>query len=118
MAIAPPPSASCVQRSGMGRDFLRTYDLFADALLLFERGVHDRAREPVRCDGLDHPQSPRLLRKPPSPKLREEFEMAREAGRHLPRIGGQAETGLTRLPEPTIPRVIRDPWDVFLTQCA
>ena len=27
---------------GMGRDFLGTYDLFADALLLFERGVHDR----------------------------------------------------------------------------
>jgi hypothetical protein len=25
----------------MGRDFLGTYDLFADALLLFERGVHD-----------------------------------------------------------------------------
>ena len=28
---------------GMGRDFLGTYDLFADALLLFERGVHDRS---------------------------------------------------------------------------
>src|ERR1700748_1692346 len=27
---------------GMGRDFLGTYDLLADALLLFERGVHDR----------------------------------------------------------------------------
>ena len=27
---------------GMGRDFLGTYDLFDDALLLFERGVHDR----------------------------------------------------------------------------
>jgi peptide subunit release factor RF-3 len=26
---------------GMGRDFLGSYDLFADALLLFERGVHD-----------------------------------------------------------------------------
>jgi peptide subunit release factor RF-3 len=34
---------------GMGRDFLGTYDLFADALLLFERGVHDRVVEPVRC---------------------------------------------------------------------
>ncbi|MEA3061344.1 MAG: peptide chain release factor 3, partial [Sphingomonadales bacterium] len=38
---------------GMGRDFLGTYDLFADALLLFERGVHDRVTEPVRCSGLD-----------------------------------------------------------------
>ena len=27
---------------GMGRDFLGTYDLFADALLLFERGIRDR----------------------------------------------------------------------------
>jgi hypothetical protein len=26
---------------GMGRDFLGTYDLFADALLLFESGLHD-----------------------------------------------------------------------------
>ena len=40
---------------GMGRDFLGTYDLFADALLLFERGVHDRVVEPVRCNGLDDP---------------------------------------------------------------
>jgi peptide subunit release factor RF-3 len=39
---------------GMGRDFLGTYDLFADALLLIERGVHDRVTEPVRCKGLDY----------------------------------------------------------------
>ncbi len=45
---------------GMGRDFLGTYDLFADALLLFERGVHDRVTEPVRCSGLDDPKLPRL----------------------------------------------------------
>ena len=41
---------------GIGRDFLGTYDLFADALLLFERGVHDRVVEPVRCSGLDYPR--------------------------------------------------------------
>jgi peptide chain release factor 3 len=35
---------------GMGRDFLGTYDLFADALLLFECCVHDRSVEPVRLD--------------------------------------------------------------------
>jgi hypothetical protein len=40
---------------GMGRDFLGTYDLFADALLLFECGVHDRVTEPVRCNGLEDP---------------------------------------------------------------
>ena len=41
---------------GMGRDFLGTYDLFADALLLFERGVHDRVVEPVRGNGLNDPE--------------------------------------------------------------
>src|SRR6516164_8126999 len=39
-----------------GRD---PFDLFADALLLFERGVHDRVTEPVHCHGLDDPQLPR-----------------------------------------------------------
>ncbi len=62
---------------GMGRDFLGTYDLFADALLLFERGVHDRVTEPVRCSGLDDPQLPRLLPKEALAKLREEVEMAK-----------------------------------------
>src|SRR6266581_2366380 len=45
---------------GMGRDFLGTYDLFDDALLLFERGLGDqplgeRFAEPIRCRGLDDP---------------------------------------------------------------
>ena len=40
---------------GMGRDFLGPYDLFADALLLFERGVHDRVTEPVHCNGPRRP---------------------------------------------------------------
>src|SRR6201988_2487954 len=62
---------------GMGRDFLGTYDLFADALLLFERGVHDRVTEPVRCSGLDDPKLPRLLPKEALAKLREEVEMAK-----------------------------------------
>ena len=52
---------------GMGRDFLDNYDLFADALLLFERGVHDRVVEPVRCSGLDDPKLSQLLPKPHSP---------------------------------------------------
>src|SRR6202022_4636186 len=62
---------------GMGRDFLGTYDLFADALLLFERGVHDRVTEPVRCNGLDDPKLLRLLPKEALAKLREEVEMAK-----------------------------------------
>jgi peptide chain release factor 3 len=44
---------------GIGRDFLGTYDLFADPLLLFERGVHNRVIEPVRCNG---PDAPKLAR--------------------------------------------------------
>ena len=61
---------------GMGRDFLGTWDLFADALLLFERGVHDRVTEPVRCRGLDDPELARRLPKAALAKLREEVEMA------------------------------------------
>jgi len=50
---------------GMGRDFLGPYDLFADALLLFERGVHDRVVEPLRCSGLDAPRLPRAMAEKP-----------------------------------------------------
>src|SRR5207245_7509781 len=37
---------------GMGRDFLGSYDLFHDALLLFESGDGERVTEPVRCEGI------------------------------------------------------------------
>ena len=57
----------------MGRDFLGTYDLFADALLLFERGVHDRVTEPVRCNGLDDGNCRGCCRKKSSPKLRDDI---------------------------------------------
>src|ERR1700730_836967 len=43
---------------GMRPAFFGAYDLFADALLLFERGAHDRVTEPVRCSGLDDPKLP------------------------------------------------------------
>ena len=63
---------------GMGRDFLGTYDLFADALLLFERGVHDRVTEP---SPLQRPRRPATRRgcspKDALAKLREEVEMAK-----------------------------------------
>jgi peptide chain release factor 3 len=62
---------------GMGRDFLGTYDLFADALLLFERSLHDRVIEPMRCNGLDDPALVRRLPKEALTKLRGEVEMAR-----------------------------------------
>ena len=63
---------------GMGRDFLGTYDLFADALLLFERG----ARRPGRRAGpVQRSRRSRavaaLCPRRRSRKLREEVEMAR-----------------------------------------
>jgi peptide chain release factor 3 len=62
---------------GMGRDFLGTYDLFADALLLFARGAGERVTEPLRCSGLDDPRLAERLPDAALGKLREEVEMAR-----------------------------------------
>ena len=62
---------------GMGRDFLGTWDLFDDALLLFERGAHDHVVEPLRCRGLDDPELARRLPAAALGQLREEVEMAR-----------------------------------------
>ncbi len=62
---------------GMGRDFLGTYDLFADALLLFDRGAGERIVDPVRCSGLDDPKLGEKLPAAALTKLREEVEMAR-----------------------------------------
>jgi peptide chain release factor 3 len=61
---------------GMGRDFLGTWDLFGDALLLFERGAHDHVTEPIRCHGLDDPELTRCLPAAALARLREEVEMA------------------------------------------
>jgi len=62
---------------GMGRDFLGTYDLFADTLLLFARGGGDRVVAPVRCTGLDDPQLGELLPAAALQKLREDVAMVR-----------------------------------------
>src|SRR5690242_11860534 len=62
---------------GMGRDFLGTYDLFADALLLFARGEGERVTEPVRCAGLDDAKLADRLPAAALAKLREDVEMAR-----------------------------------------
>ncbi|MGH7030973.1 MAG: peptide chain release factor 3 [Stellaceae bacterium] len=62
---------------GMGHDFLGTYDLVADALLLFERNARDQLVEPVRCAGFDDPELARRLPKAALAKLGDEVEMAR-----------------------------------------
>ncbi|MGH7044991.1 MAG: peptide chain release factor 3 [Stellaceae bacterium] len=62
---------------GMGHDFLGTWDLSADALLLFERSTRDQVSALLRCRGLDDPELARRLPKAALAKLREDVEMAR-----------------------------------------
>jgi peptide chain release factor 3 len=62
---------------GMGRDFLGTYDVLHDALLLFDRGAGERVTEAIRCSGLDDPQLEKLLPDYALAKLREDVEMVR-----------------------------------------
>src|SRR5689334_4058615 len=62
---------------GMGRDFLGTYDVFDDSLLLFDRDTHDRLTDPIRCAGLDDAKLPELLPAKAIGTLRGEVEMAR-----------------------------------------
>src|SRR5947209_6952569 len=62
---------------GMGRDFLGSYDLFRDELLLFERGIDERQVEPIRCAGLDDAELKRCLPAGALATLREQIEMAR-----------------------------------------
>jgi peptide chain release factor 3 len=66
---------------GSGRDFLGTYDLLRDSLLLFERGVNERPRdqvvEPLSCRGLDDPLLAQRLPASALATLREQVEMAR-----------------------------------------
>src|SRR5471032_1887525 len=62
---------------GMGRDFLGTYDILNDTLLLFGRKEGERVTEPVRCQGLDDPKLETLLPAHALTKLREEVEMVR-----------------------------------------
>jgi peptide chain release factor 3 len=62
---------------GGGRDFLGTYNLLADTLLLFGRDEHARVTEAVRCTGLDDPKLAELLPAAALKKLREDIDMVR-----------------------------------------
>jgi peptide chain release factor 3 len=67
---------------GMSRDFLGTYDLFRDELLLFERGLGnqplgERFIRPISCHGLDDPALAQRLPAQAAATLREQVEMAR-----------------------------------------
>jgi peptide chain release factor 3 len=61
---------------GMGHDFLGTYDLFHEELLLFERGAADRVVEPIGCAGLADPALAKRLPAAAVAALREQVEMA------------------------------------------
>jgi len=62
---------------GMGRDFLGTYDILNDTLLLFGKRDGDRITEPLRCSGLGDPQLAEHLPAKALAKLIEEVEMVR-----------------------------------------
>ncbi len=63
---------------GMGRDFLGCYDLFADRLVLLEKGAKGvLPAEGVVCQGLDDPKLDQLLPAEAAAKLREDVEMVR-----------------------------------------
>jgi peptide chain release factor 3 len=62
---------------GRGRDLCGAYDLCADALVPFERGLEGHVVDSVRCDGLSDPLLARLLPAPALATVREEVEMAR-----------------------------------------
>jgi len=62
---------------GMGHDFLGTYDLFHDRLVLLDRQRRARVSERESCEGLDDPKLERLLPDGAAARLRDEAEMAR-----------------------------------------
>jgi peptide chain release factor 3 len=62
---------------GVARDLLGIYDLFADALVPFERGAEPHDLASVRCAGPEDPRLAKLLPGAAIARLREEVEMAR-----------------------------------------
>src|SRR5216684_1046725 len=61
---------------GMGRDLLGSYDVFGDALLLFERGLGGEPALPIACQWAGDPVLAQRLPEHAGAKLREEVEMA------------------------------------------
>jgi peptide chain release factor 3 len=62
---------------GMGKEFRGCYDLFADQLILMERGRGDVMQEGIVCKGLDDPQIDQRLSDSAAAKLREDVAMVR-----------------------------------------
>lgn len=62
---------------GAGRDFRGCYDLFDDALVLFDRGRGETLLDSVRCEGLDDPKIQTFIPADQAAALREEVAMVR-----------------------------------------
>jgi len=63
---------------GMGRDFLGSYDLRKDRLMLMQRSKQTLSDYSETCSGLDDPRLDELLPAARAAALREEAEMARQ----------------------------------------
>ena len=72
---------------GVGADFIGTYDLLRDRLILMDRADRNVVAETVEIDGLDDPRIADHVPAHLLAKLREEAEMAREL---LPPLDAQA----------------------------
>ena len=72
---------------GMGADFVGTYDLLRDRLLIMDRADRNRVAGTVEIDGLGDPRMADHVPEAPLAKLREEVEMAREL---MPALDRQA----------------------------
>ncbi len=63
---------------GMGRDFIGTYDIFNDRIILMDRADRNVKAESIKIDGLDDPKIADHVPAELLETLREEVEMARE----------------------------------------
>ncbi|MEE9455153.1 MAG: peptide chain release factor 3 [Paracoccaceae bacterium] len=72
---------------GMGREFIGTYDIFNDRIILMDRADRNVKAESIEIDGLDDPKIAEHVPAELLEKLREEVEMVREL---LPAFDQQA----------------------------
>ena len=72
---------------GVGRDFIGSYDMLRDRLLIMDRADRNTTAEAIELDGLDDPRMAEHVPEDLLEKLREEVEMAREL---LPEFDAQS----------------------------
>jgi len=72
---------------GIGREFIGTYDIFNDRIILMDRADRNVKADSIQIDGLDDPRIEEHVPADLLEKLREEVEMVREL---LPKFDRQA----------------------------